>query len=151
MRQAMSKGGASGIQSGIAYNAMQRGLTGTGLGLTMANMAQTAPEIASFNNALEQASKQQAAKIDYYSNKAGIAAGNLNVQGGYDPGFGNALMGLYGAGSNIYGNYKSAKAGQQAGAEWGAQFGGPSGDFSTYDNPYADKNNYQKNYLAPGY
>lgn len=111
-RQQISHGGAAGIQSGIENNIAQRGQVGTGLGVSLKNMAQTAPEIAAFNSALAQASIQQQQKVAGLAGDLGIAQAKLNVPGGFTPGYGNALMGLYGAGSSIYGNYQAAKTGQ---------------------------------------
>ena len=62
------------------------------------------------------------AKAQMYGAEAGIAQQNINVPGGMNPGYGNALMGLYGAGSQIYSNYKGAKAGNS-----GDVYGGSGG------------------------
>lgn len=141
MRQQISKGGAAEIQSGIANNIAQAGLTGTGTGLAIKNMAQTAPEIAAFNNALAQASVQQQAKARLYGGELGIAQDRLNVPGGFTPGYGNALMGLYGAGSAIYKNYQSAKSGQSFSPSQGGYIANP-GDISSGMNPLYPQKNY---------
>jgi hypothetical protein len=146
MRQQISKGGAAGIQSGIANTIASRGLTGTGTGVALKNMAQTAPEIAAFNNALDQASMQQRSKMALYGGQLGIAQNAMNPPNGFTPGYGNAMAGLYGIGSEIYGRYQAAKTGQAAQDMYGGpavtQSGASMADSSSL---YPTKNPYLAN------
>lgn len=148
-RQQISHGGAAGIQSGIASNIAERGLAGTGVGVSLKNMAQTAPEIAAFNSALERASQQQLAKAQMYGAQLGIAQQNVNPVGGFNPGYGNAMAAMYGMGSQMYKNYQMAKGGQSGVAYGGggynpadATYNGSAANFPSVlyprNNPYID-------------